>query len=240
MSKKLKGKWPLGKSLGVCIHDNVLPPKLCRAIIKFFEDHPHLQYEGRTFGGVQPETKLTTDAFITAHHESIQNEEEREILRKFDEAIYEPYKVVLADYIAQYETLTREWVDREDTGYQYQRYAQGKGFYKSHIDGAPYAGIGGNTRVLGSVMYLNTVKKGGGTRFDNFDYTCDAVQGRILTFPTTFLHVHGGLVPRSSDKSIISTFVCSPPSPIDTTGYDFSNPMEVVDTGAELPPSEFD
>lgn len=232
MRKKMM--WPLGKGAGVCIHDNALDPDLCADIIKFFEERPHFQFPGRTFGGVQPETKLSTDSYIMRDNEFAQSDEEREILGTYEDAVYEQYRAVLAEYITQYGTLLREWTMREDTGYQYQRYTKGEGFYRSHIDGAPYVGSGGDRRVLASVMYLNTVKKGGGTHFDYFDYTCDAVVGRILTFPATFLHLHGGKVPKSSDKSIISTFVYAPLPPIDYSVQSAQPTPDIIPVESEL------
>ena len=243
MPEKTEARWPLGKGAGICIHENVLPSKLCKSIIKFFEERPHFQHPGKTFGGVTPEVKLSTDSHIMASNPYAETDEEREFLGKADHAIYELYRVVLAEYISQYLSLTREWVHREDTGYQYQRYTKKEGFYKPHIDGAPYAGPGGAERVLASVMYLNTVKKGGGTHFDYFDFTCDAVEGRIVTFPATFLHLHGGLVPKSSDKCIISTFVKAPPPVAAPESPDQTPTSEVVPIQAELPEidlSEFD
>lgn len=211
MSKKRKISWPLGKGSGICIHDNVLPAKLCKNIIDFFEDRPHFNHPGKTFGGVMPSVKHSMDAHIMGDNPYIQNDKERAFLQKAEDDIFSLYKVVLSEYVEQYETLANEWLRRQDSGYQYQRYKKNSGFYRSHIDGSPYSGPGASERVLASVMYLNTVKKGGGTHFEHFDYTCDALEGRIVTFPTTFLHLHGGLVPKSSDKSIISTFVSCPP-----------------------------
>lgn len=238
MARKTEMHWPLGKGAGICIHDNVIPHKLCKKIIKFFEERPHFQHPGKTFGGVLPDTKLSTDSHIMAGNEYARTDEEREFLAKADNAIFELYKVVLAEYILQYDSLSREWINREDTGYQYQRYTQNTGFYKSHIDGSPYSGPGGKERVLASVMYLNTVKKGGGTYFDYFDFTCDAVEGRIVTFPTTFLHLHGGLVPKSSDKCIISTFVTAPEPPAALQVTEVAPTTEIVETTAELPDVE--
>jgi hypothetical protein len=235
LPKRTEAQWPLGKGAGICIHDNVLPPKLCRKIIKFFEERPHFQHPGKTFGGVTPEIKLSTDSHVMAGNPYAETDKEREFLGKAETAIYEIYKVVLSEYILQYNSLTREWQHREDTGYQYQRYTKGEGFYKPHIDGAPYTGEGGNERVLASVMYLNTVKKGGGTHFDYFDFTCDAVEGRIVTFPTTFLHLHGGLVPKSGDKSIISTFVTAPVPPAAPMSADVTPTPDIVDVQSELP-----
>lgn len=216
MPKRSEPQWPLGKQAGICIQDDAIPSKLCKSIIKFVKKHPHVQFAGRTVAGEHPETKLSIDAHISGDNPLAQTDEERSFLLDAEHAIYGIYKETLSEYIRSYQSLASEWVARADTGYQYQMYPKGKGMYRSHIDGAPYLRGTGSQRVLASVMYLNTVKKGGGTYFDYFDFTCDAVEGRIVTFPATFLHLHGGLVPESSSKSILSTFVTAPPPPIDT------------------------
>jgi len=203
-------KWPLGQGAGICIHDEAIPSKLCRKIVKYIAKRPHLSNPGRTVGGVEPDTKLSMDAHIAGDNALVQSSKEAEALGSMERSLYDIYVEVLKEYFSNYPAMASEWRARLDTGYQYQRYEKGKGFYTSHIDGAPYLAGNGSDRVLASVMYLNTVEKGGGTYFDYFDFTCDAVEGRIVTFPATFLHLHGGLVPESSDKSIISTFVIVP------------------------------
>lgn len=215
MAKTPEPQWPLGKGAGICIHDNALPPKLCRKIIKFFENHAHIVTQGKTMGGVRSDIKDSMDAHIVGSNSLARSAKERETLGKLESDVYRLYGGVLRDYISNYRSLETEWHARQDTGYQYQRYTKGRGRYTSHIDGSPFLGPSGRDRVLASVMYLNTVETGGGTYFDYFDYTCDAVEGRIVTFPATFVHLHGGLVPESSDKSIISTFVISPVPPPD-------------------------
>lgn len=200
--------WPKGLGAGICIHDDALSTQLCSDIIEFFENRPHLQSPGRTYGGMMPDVKLSMDAYVDASDGRLASDEERELVKRYEDAVLESYRAVLVDYSEALEHLNESWITRVDSGYQYQRYTQNEGFYKSHVDGAPYTNC--PERVLASVMYLNTVQEGGGTHFDLFDYTCDAVVGRIVTFPCTFLHLHGGLVPESSDKSIISTFVSVP------------------------------
>lgn len=201
--------WPLGLSAGICIHDEVLDARMCADIIQFFEDNPELSFEGRTFGGIMPDIKLSVDSYIDRTLGSA-SDEQRQVLGAWEDTILEQYGTVLREYTSFYDALDQSWTNRIDSGYQYQRYLKGTGFYATHIDGAPYLENDGSKRVLASVMYLNTVDVGGGTRFELHDYTCDALVGRVVTFPATFLHRHGGLVPESSDKSIISTFVCVP------------------------------
>jgi hypothetical protein len=98
-----------------------------------------------------------------------------------------------------------------DTGYQVQRYKQNSGFYNEHIDGSPWIS-GSTTRTLGLILYLNTVQEGGGTNFPFHQTTVDAVAGRVAVFPAYWTHPHEGLMPLSSDKWIVSSFIrCVPP-----------------------------
>jgi hypothetical protein len=198
---------PLGKGSGIAIEDGVFKPELCQEIIQFVYDHPHLAAPGRTMGGHMNDVKRSTDVSIDGRNDKA-NEEERAVLARFETELLEAYRLHLQKYFEVYGGMP-EWQHRTDTGYQYQRYTKGDGFYKAHIDGAPYSKDSGrsNDRVLASVFYFNTIEVGGGTHFDYFDFTCDAVEGRCVTFPTTFLHLHGGLVPESDDKHIVSTFV---------------------------------
>ena len=156
-----------------------------------------------------PDVKNCTDVILSGANPYVVGKKESTKLAKFESKVFECYSEHLQKYFDSYPSL-EGWTDRQDTGYQYQKYSKGEGFYKSHIDGAPYLKNDARTRVLASVVYLNTVEVGGGTHFDYHEFTCDAVEGRVVTFPATFTTLHGGLVPMSDDKHIISTFVFCP------------------------------
>ncbi len=49
---------------------------------------------------------------------------------------------------------------------------------------------------------MNTVTEGGGTRFDNFDMTVDAVEGRMVIWPPYWTHFHQGVVSNTQTKYI--------------------------------------
>jgi hypothetical protein len=95
-----------------------------------------------------------------------------------------------------------------DSGYQIQRYHRCSGYYSEHIDGAPFFSYSAN-RMLGVIVYLNNVELGGGTHFPMHQLEISAVAGRVAMFPAYWTHPHSGLMPYSSDKWIISTFVQS-------------------------------
>lgn len=197
-------EFPLGLGAGIAIQDGAIPSRLCRKVIKFFEERDHLSSPGRTAGGFNPGVKNSTDSYLDRTYEGFQSDKEREKVSKMEHSMWQCFTKVMTDYCSRYEPM-QNWTGCRDTGYQFQRYKKGDGFYKPHIDGSPFS-VGYEDRVLAAVFYLNTVEEGGGTHFEYFDYTCDAVEGRIVLFPTTFLHLHAGLVPESGDKCIISTF----------------------------------
>ena len=57
-------------------------------------------------------------------------------------------------------------------------------------------------RVLAWMFYLNTITDGGGTYFDNYDLTMNAVQGRCVIWPAYWTHMHKGIVSKTETKYI--------------------------------------
>lgn len=75
-----------------------------------------------------------------------------------------------------------------------QRYETGD-FYGAHTDHDPAM-----PRIVSAVAYLNTVEDGGGTRFTKFDYTVNAVEGRLAIFPSNYVYEHEAIAPVSGFK----------------------------------------
>lgn len=75
-----------------------------------------------------------------------------------------------------------------------QRYEVGD-YYKPHTDAGTFA-----PRVVSAVLYLNTVEKGGGTRFTLFDYEVTPIAGRLAIFPSDYVYKHEALPPEEGIK----------------------------------------
>jgi hypothetical protein len=201
-------EFPLGKAVGVAYQDDAIPGDVCDDLVKFINKRPHLHRVGITVGGHMPDTKHCIDVYITPLNEQAKKKDIKK-LKEFEDVLFNSFTKVLTEYCDNYAYLG-EWTQRVDTGYQYQRYIKGEGFYKTHIDGGAFLPPPSDRRVLAAIFYFNTIEVGGGTYFDLHDYTCDAVRGRIAIFPAGFNYPHGGLVPESEDKHIVSTFICAP------------------------------
>ena len=63
-----------------------------------------------------------------------------------------------------------------------------------------------NKRLFSFVLYLNNVDVGGETKFLHQNISVKPIEGRLLIFPATYLHIHTGLPPISNNKYIITSF----------------------------------
>lgn len=82
-----------------------------------------------------------------------------------------------------------------------QHYQPGGGFKKAHFE---RTSISAATRMMVYMTYLNTVKDGGGTRFEYQKKNFKAIKGNTLLWPTDWTHTHRGLVSKTEEKYIIT------------------------------------
>ena len=93
--------------------------------------------------------------------------------------------------------IVSEW--KVDDGYNLQKYNPGQGFFGSHCEAGNKSD---SKRLLAWMFYLNTVTNGGGTRFDNYNKTFKAREGRLLIWPGYWTHMHHGIVSKTQTKYI--------------------------------------
>ena len=86
--------------------------------------------------------------------------------------------------------------------YNLQKYKPNQGYFGLHCENAGLGG--GNSRVLAWMFYLNTVTDDGGTYFDNYDLTLNAVEGRCVIWPAYWTHTHRGIVSKTESKYIVT------------------------------------
>lgn len=196
--------WPLGKTAAIAYVDNVFTEEFCNNFIQLCLDFENESHYGKTMGGVALNVKVTDDWYLTTvggddvKASLMRQEFDTHISTKLWK-IYELYRQTFPTMRENINSITH------DTKYQIQRYRKNVGYYSQHMDGAPWLDV--PKRVLGVVVYLNTVKDGGGTEFSAHNYVIPAVAGRVSLFPAYWTHPHGSQMPLSNDKWIISTFV---------------------------------
>jgi hypothetical protein len=189
----------------IYVYENAMSDELCDGIWDFYYTNIDKAQQGMTSGGHHPSTKKTLD-FV--NNEDTFNGELRDRYIEFDRQIYSSMREIVSMYREVYDWLNT-CNNLIDTGYLWQGYKKGEGFYKEHIDGeawSPHV----RERVLAIVAYVNTVEEGGETYFRHQDVSIKPVKGSVAIFPTHWTYPHQAMVPLSSDKLILSSFVITP------------------------------
>lgn len=128
---------------------------------------------------------------------------------EIDEQVYQSLVPLVGNYLDNFTYLSGA-PGIEDTGYLWQMYKQNEGYYKEHIDGEQWTYRVFN-RVGAIICYINTVDEGGETYFRYQDLKVKPQRGGVIIFPSSWMYPHEALMPLSSDKLIISSFLtCNP------------------------------
>ncbi len=189
------------------LFSNALSPGICEEIVEFGEtlDKRGLLQKGQTVNGINEEVKATDDWIVGTDTYGMTSED-MSYMSYFDKHIYKAVGECFGHYSRTYPTLST-WTDIWDSGYRVQRYKAGYGFYKPHIDGAPWIRDRASKRVVAVIIYLNTIETGGSTYFDVQDIDVEPVAGSVLMFPATWTHPHESKVSPDQDKWVISSFM---------------------------------
>jgi len=175
------------------VYDNALSSFKCKEIIKILECQ---ELSKGTIGHEVLDLKSKDDWEI--------------ILNVRDGSFVSDYIMsCLCEYTPQYRH-TYPAVDQQDhwdVGHPYklQKYDPGGGYFISHSE----HGSGDQSpRMLVWMIYLNTVKDGGGTYFSTYDKITRAKEGRLVIWPAHWTHQHQGIVSKSETKYIATGWYC--------------------------------
>jgi len=189
----------------IAVFDGLIDPAVCdRLIAELRPIWNTVSWDGETGGGLFQTIKSSRDCALSV--QKIGAGHWNDMFEVIEREIVEGLAPAVAWYKAEFEAL-HGWTSVNDTGFQLQQYPQHYGFYRQHVDSMP--AHWSSNRVLGCIVYLNTVEVGGETEFPMHGTSVQPVAGRIVLFPATFTHPHAGRPALSGDKWIISTFVCN-------------------------------
>ena len=187
----------------IAVYDGLIDPAICdRLITELKPIWDSVSWEGETGSGLFQNIKSSQDCALSA--QKIGEGRWNDKFETIERQILDGLTSAVAWYQAEFEAL-HGLSSVNDTGFQLQRYLQHHGFYRQHVDSLP--AHWSSNRVLGCIVYLNTVEVGGETEFPIHEAAVNPVSGRIVLFPATFTHPHVGRPALSGDKWIISTFI---------------------------------
>ena len=181
------------------VYENTLSEEVCDKTIKYIDLVLELLPEDRKRGTIgapqgdvyEPENKDSYDLSMKLDDDNeISKEIRKALLPRIDKYI---------ESNSQLELLP-PWKYRNS--YNLQKYEPGMGFHLLHCENAGHIFQQSVDRLGAWMIYLNTITDGGGTYFDNYDRTMDAVQGRCVIWPAYWTHFHKGIVSKTETKYI--------------------------------------
>jgi len=219
----IKFSWPAGKSSAIMVAENALSEELCSSVIRELSTYYEKLFSpGPVMGGLMPYVKNSMDMSWSSPN-LINSGVPPEPLSSYENEVTQVLFSCVGYYQEQF-TWLWDWPGMSDTGFRVQRYIKGGGYYREHIDGGPLPATVPE-RVLGAVVYLNTVDVGGETYFRHQDVFVPARVGSIALFPAYWTHPHQGCMPISSDKWIVSTFIIQQSNSHPTDAPDDGKPL---------------
>lgn len=178
--------------------ERALPAPLCRAFIETFEasdeKRPGMLYgpDGSSSTGGKKSTDITFDPRYLQHP---------------------TWGPLLTDLVAILEKGQRDYIDRHSLAFSkldplqispnfnMQRYEPGEGFYDWHCERAT---IKYSSRFLVWAIYLNTVTDRGETEFFYQHHFESAVEGKLVIWPSDWMHLHRGVPSLTQTKYILT------------------------------------
>ena len=173
-------------------YDDALTSEQCEKIIDFINS------SDLTPGLVQ--TPLKNDLIKSEKDSwdiSLDADDEGSI--EINDLIFNSLTQCIQEYKKQHPQINQLASWRYFPDYNLQKYNPGQAYHSNHCENMNPVS---SHRVLAWMYYLNTITDGGGTYFDNYDLTMNAVQGRCVIWPAYWTHMHKGIVSKTETKYI--------------------------------------
>jgi len=181
--------------------DGSLSKDLCDDIVFMFELEENYKYAGITLGGVNKSVKDTVD-FIIPKKNDIWNRVETTLNAALQKGIKTYFDNLNTKFNYKYSNSTLLMEQ-----FQIQKYSKNEGKYIFHHDFAIKKNADDTiARTVTFIFYLNDVIEGGETEFINSKIIPN--KGKLVLFPASWIFPHKGNIPLSSDKYIITNWLC--------------------------------
>ena len=172
---------------------NALTSEECAKIISYMNE------DGRLSPGRCKEPNTGKDIVLKEYKDSSDVRMDLREENEINKIILPSLKKCISLYTKKYPQMNNIDYWELDYYYNLQKYNPGQCFASSHCENTS---IETSYRVLAWMYYLNTVKDGGGTQFDNYEIAVKAVEGRCLIWPAYWTHFHHGIVSKTETKYI--------------------------------------
>ena len=172
---------------------NALTSEECATIISYMNE------EGRLTPGRVKEPNTGKDIVIKEYKDSLDVKMNFREKGEINEILLNSLTKCISLYTRKHPQMNNIDYWEVDSIYNLQKYHPGQCFSSTHCENASKVT---SHRVLAWMYYLNTVKDGGVTQFDNYEIAVEAVEGRCLIWPAYWTHFHHGIVSKTETKYI--------------------------------------
>jgi hypothetical protein len=186
---------------------NVLDEDKCKYIIQYFEENEHLQVDGTVGAGtIKKHLKSSSDLSL------IMTQTNDPEITNIINHMHQLFDIHTNIYFTKLKTLYDIDIPKfYNTTYKVQKYYKNQGFFRNHNDFNAWCCNGiqqpAGYRLFAYIFYLNTVDEGGTTSFFNHQ-TVKPEVGKLIFFPAEWFFMHGGNIPISSNKYILTGCFC--------------------------------
>ena len=191
------------------IFDNVFTEAECKDLINILEEAKinGETYKGESGQGGDTQIKKSTDFNILLNKKY--SYASSSVMGKFNNTLSNEY----LDNFPGVEDYYHHRIVNGKTYYpllQIQKYDKGSGHYNTwHVE---QEDLRTSERVFVFILYLNDVEEGGETGFlikeDGEYIKVKPKTGRLIIHPASWPFIHKGFKPESSDKYILTTWLC--------------------------------
>lgn len=216
----------------VRVYDSALQPEFCKDVIHTFESTPEIHTVGQVGSGVDSQKKDSVDCCISEYHEwthinqyllNVTANRLTQYVREFPFVVCGALAPTVRLENGEVIELSPENIARISDEQlsavvlslyrpgmlNLQKYRQSSGGYHHwHSEIYPReVDCESLHRVLLFMFFLNSVDKGGETKFFHQDISITPKVGRMVIAPAGFTHTHKGAVPESGDKYIVTSWI---------------------------------
>ena len=185
------------------IYDNVLSDEECKYVIDFMNQENVLVEGLINKGGESVVSKDDKESFdISMNVDDVPpdylDQKNIEVYKKVNKIILSKLFPYFLKYKKVHPQLNKikDW--RLHQFYNLQKYFPNQGFKKVHCEVMNTKSV---LRIGAWMIYLNDLDNGG-TYFDNYDLTVNAVRGRLVIWPSYWTHFHRGVISTTQTKYI--------------------------------------
>ena len=176
------------------VYDDVVKGKFCDIVIETFETKAEVPYLDRE------QRPSFHDLNITQKY--LEKDEWWMGIQYHLKGVFKDIMQRYIDELDLNDVFPEEYAFEE---YRIKKYENnGYDQFKDHVDVQDYPSA---RRFLVGFLYLNDVEEGGETHFSKLNYSVKPKRGRIVIFPPTWQYTHSGLLPISSNKYIVGTYL---------------------------------